>query len=72
MFLISTASLHLLNQDYRELQGLLAVQVLLFCQGIQESLEGQRHLCLLERCLDQLGLEVLDDLGNLKWKEKDW
>lgn len=69
MPLISTASLHLLNQDCRELQGLLAVQVLLFCLGIQESLEGHRHLCLLEMCLDQEGLEVLDGLGNLKWKK---
>lgn len=65
MLLISTVSLHLLNQNYRELQGLLVVQVLLFCQGSQETLEGQSHLCLLELCLDQVGLEVLDDLGNL-------
>lgn len=68
MFFISTASLYLSDQDYQELQGPLAVQVLLFCQGSQESLEGQSHLYLLDMCLDQVGQEVLDGLGNLSWK----
>lgn len=61
-----TAPLYLLNQDYQELRGLLAVLLLLFCQGNRESLEGQSHLCLLELCLDQVGPVVLDDPGNLE------
>lgn len=65
MDFILTALLYLLNQDYQELQGLLELQLLLFCQGNRESLEGQSHLCLLELCLDQVGLVVLDDPGNL-------